>query len=81
MENLACIDKLAQMKVYFNLFLVIRRKFGSLFYTTVITYKPLYGTPLLGLPVVRVFCFLFFFVVVVVVGVELSRLRSTALIT
>ena len=38
--------------VYFNLFLVILPKFGSLFYTTVIPYKPLYGTPLLGLPVV-----------------------------
>ena len=33
--------------LYFNLFLVILPKFGSLFYTTV----PLYGTPLLGLPV------------------------------
>ena len=37
--------------VYFNLFLVILPNFGSLFYTTVIPYKPLYGTPLLGLPV------------------------------
>ena len=39
--------------VYFNLFLVILPNFGSLFYTTVIPYKPLYGTPLLGLPVRR----------------------------
>ena len=30
---------------------VILPNFGSLFYTTVIAYKPLYGTPLLGLPV------------------------------
>ena len=39
-----------ERSVYFNLFLVILPKFGSLFYT-VIPYKPLYGTPLLGLPV------------------------------
>ena len=39
--------------VYFNLFLVILPNFGSLSYTTVILYKPLYGTPLLGLPVNR----------------------------
>ena len=38
--------------VYFNLFLVILPNFGSLFYTSVIPYKPLFGTPLLGLPVV-----------------------------
>ena len=37
--------------VYFNLFLVILPKFGSLFYTTIIPYKPLYCTPLLGFPV------------------------------
>ena len=30
--------------VYFNLFLVILPKLGSLFYTTAIPYKPLYGT-------------------------------------
>ena len=38
--------------VYFNSFLVILPKFGSLVYTTAIPYKPLYGTLLLGLPVV-----------------------------
>ena len=32
--------------VYFNLFLVILPKFRSLFYTTVIPYKPLHGTQL-----------------------------------
>ena len=35
-------------------FLVIRPKFGSLFYTTVIPYKPLHGTPSLRLPVVSI---------------------------
>ena len=39
--------------VYFNLLLVILSKFRSLFYTTVTPYKPtLWGTPLLGLPVI-----------------------------
>ena len=38
----------ARCTVHFNLFLVTLPKFGSLFYTTVIPYKPLYGTRCLG---------------------------------
>ena len=39
--------------IYFNLFLVILPKFGSLyFYTTYNLIQTLLGTPLLGLPVV-----------------------------